>query len=105
MISRFGFNEMQDVASALTKIADRLTSKEDVTKMRLFVENNKQQLGESAATSVGKALNETEWQMEWSQHHGPLIRTFLNHKKNSATATTFSVVVVLGSLLSYYLLI
>jgi hypothetical protein len=95
---------MQDVASALSKIADRLTTSEDLNKLKLFVENNQQQLGESSATSVLKAVNETQWQMEWSQRHGPLIRTYWNHKKNSAPVATYSAILVLSSLLSFYLL-
>lgn len=94
---------MRDVASALTKVADRLTSKEALKKLKLFVENNKQQLGESTAKSVESAINETEWQMEWTNRNGPLIRTFWNFKKNSAPTTVFSSLLILLSVVSFYL--
>jgi hypothetical protein len=93
---------MQDVASAFSSIADRLTTQENLNKLKSFVENNKATLGDAAVQSIQKALTETEWQFGWAKQQGPKVRTYFTQKKNSASVTSFSVLLVLASIFSFY---
>jgi hypothetical protein len=92
------------VASALSNIAGRLTTPQQVTKMQNFLLANQLALGDSGVQQVQNAIADLEWEWSWAERNAPAIREYVDVKKNSASTVAVSVLVALVSTMAAILL-
>lgn len=82
------FEAENEVPKVLTQLATRFTSQKQIDKVRIFVEDNKSQLGSTQLLSL--ALKNAEDNLKWAEQNIPLIKKSLGYNPSAGSTIIIS---------------
>lgn len=88
---------------SLSTVAGRFTDQEQVTKLEVFINNNRVALGNSTVDTLNKAIVTATTNMDWDKQYISSITNHLNKLKNSAPIKSISAFITIITLSVLYI--
>lgn len=91
------------VGSILAQLTNRFTSREQIKKLKLFAENNKNEYGSLA--TIPRAISNAEYNLEWADKNMPTIIAYLKSSNSDGVRPHASLLLIAIVSISYYLFV
>ena len=91
------------VGSALSVLADRFTKDDQITALEAFLKSNEGALGENNKEKIQSSIQTAKSNLQWDQERLIEVRTYFKAKYVSAKSVSFSMTLILVTILINYI--